>query len=45
MKLFISINRQPITIEIIMTGIAILISFKTPDKDVYVEEPVKFRAK
>ena len=45
MKLFTSIKRQPITMETIIAGIAIRISFKTPDRDVYVEEPVKFKAK
>ncbi len=28
-----------------IAGTAFLISFKTPEKDVYVEDPVKFMAK
>ena len=45
MKLLTKIKTTPTTIEIIIAGTAIFISFKTPEKDVNVEDPVKFIAK
>jgi hypothetical protein len=44
MKLLIKIKTTPKDMEIIIAGIAIRISFNTPEKDVKVEEPVKFIA-
>jgi hypothetical protein len=43
--LFISNNTIPTINEIAISGTAIFISLITPEKDVYVDEPVKFIAK
>jgi len=43
--LFINNNTSPITNEIAISGTAIFISLITPEKDVYVDEPVKFIAR
>ena len=39
------ISITPITEAIITIGIAQIVSFNTPEKDVYVLEPVKFKPK
>ena len=43
--LLISNITTPTTNEIAISGTAIFISLITPEKDVYVDEPVKFIAK
>ncbi len=44
-RLFINTNTIPAADERAMSGTAIFISLITPEKDVYVDEPVKFIAR